>query len=91
MRAIRTAEPSNAGLKQISCKGRNGYFQFGAASIWRSQLGGRPDEIFVQIYSKHPGEHAPIQFSGPSENMMHLFAELTHMVRDELKEIKGIS
>jgi hypothetical protein len=55
----------------MTCKGRNGYFEFGRLDVWTF----KPDDTFyVQIFSRRTGDSAPIEFQGTLEELQALFS-----------------
>lgn len=71
-------EPEKPEVKQIECKGRNGYFKFGCVHIYKLEGGQIGDNYYpkvthVDIESTRPGKAAPLVILGDNALLVELF------------------
>lgn len=67
----------------IKCRGRNGYFRFKLALIWKTET-----QMFLEIYSKKRGSSAPIEFRGEEKSMIEFFEEILKGLKSKTGMIK---
>jgi hypothetical protein len=69
----------------IQCKGRNGYFQHAETRIHLIDLNvpSIPATVYVSVYSRRTGDHAPIVFQGDPQEILAYFRDIvTTLERD---------
>lgn len=72
----------------ISCRGRNGWFNYHRHTVLNGSGRGVPsNESFVDIFSKREGDTAPILFHGDRDELRAVFLEILTRLGDSSPQV----
>lgn len=66
---------------ELTCKGRNGYFEHNKTDVRSTSLTAR-DEVFIELYSARVGKHAPLVVSGWRDEVIAYSEKLLDAARN---------
>ncbi len=78
----------------IEARGRNGWFRAASIDVYMLRaILEDPAKVCVCVFSRQKGEHPPIFFQGPREDMVKAFSDLLEAIKkievsDKMIEIK---